>query len=78
MMEITEIEPLTILDTYNKWKIEENKYRVYLHNNYICNVYLLTVWFNYYLMCIYIYNIQYYLLLNLIYFIYYTDLFYTT
>lgn len=72
-MDTHELESLNVLDIYNKWEIEETKYRLYLHtnNNNNINLYLPTLVVNYYIMCIYIYNLQYYLLLNCLYLIYY-------
>ena len=70
-MNTHELGSLNVLDTYNKWEIEETKYRLYLHTYNNSNLYLPTLVFNYYIICIYIYNLQYYLLLNYLYLIYY-------
>ena len=66
-MDSIEVDSLNLVESYNKWEIEETKYKLYLRQN---NLYF-QLTFNYYIMCIYIYNLQYYLVLNYLYLIYY-------
>ena len=69
-MDSIEVDSLNLVEYYNKWDIEDTKYKLYLRQKY--KYFQLT--FNYYIMCIYIYNLQYYLVLNYLYLIYYLQI----